>query len=201
MDSQLKNILKTFKLNEDTISTILGGIVIVVIGLLVFNYFKSVNPTGKITPTAEVAEEITPQPGKVELVEEDGKMIPKGLPTTYTVASGDHLWQIAEDFYNSGYNWTDIAEVNNLTDANKINVGQELTIPKVEVKTPTIALETSKTIEGNKYTVERGDHLWEIAVRSYGDGFAWTKIYEANKALIGRNPSQIEIGQELTLPR
>jgi nucleoid-associated protein YgaU len=59
-------------------------------------------------------------------------------------------------------------------------------------------------IEGNTYTVVEGDTLWEIAEATYGNGFEWTKILEANKDNIGflPNGSQALIipGQVLELP-
>ena len=205
MDSRLKNTLKTLKLNEDTISTLLGAIVVVVIGLLVFNYFRSLNPQGQITDQAALEDDgQTATPGQVKLVEEeDGQMVPEGLPTTYTVKQGDHLWSIAESFYNSGYNWTDIASVNHLDNPSQIEVGQELTIPKVAVKVATVSQKqtTEITIDGNTYTVVKGDHLWDIALRAYGDGFRWTDIYQANQDLIGPNPGLIEVDMNLTIPR
>lgn len=202
MQQQIKNFLKKLKLNENTISTILGGIVVTVIGLLVFNYFKSINK-GQITDQA-AQEQTAPVPGQPKIVEEEGKKIPQGLPTTYTVKKGDHLWQIAENYYNSGYNWVDIANQNNLDNPGLLAVGQELTLPKVEVKQATVqatAPDQVNTIEGSTYTVSKGDHLWSIAVRAYGDGYQWTKIYQANQDLIGPNPGLIEIDQVLDIPR
>jgi hypothetical protein len=59
-------------------------------------------------------------------------------------------------------------------------------------------------IEGGTYTVVEGDTLWEIAEATYGSGFEWTKILEANKDIIGflPNGSQALImpGQVLVLP-
>lgn len=52
------------------------------------------------------------------------------------------------------------------------------------------------------YTVEAGDFLSAIAQKFYGDGseVAWRKIYEANKATIGPNPTQLEVGMVLVIP-
>lgn len=201
MQQQIKNLLKRIKLNENTISTILGGIVVVVIGLLVFNYFKSINQ-GQISKEG-AQEQVTPVPGEPKIVEEEGKKVPQGLPVTYTVQEGDHLWKIAEDYYSSGYNWVDIARENNLERPNQLAVGQKLTLPKAEVKQPTITADgkAAPTIEGDTYTVQKGDHLWEIAIRAYGDGYRWTSIYQANKDLIGPNPGLIKPEQTLSIPR
>lgn len=49
-------------------------------------------------------------------------------------------------------------------------------------------------------TVEPGNSLWRIAHRRYGQGTAYTLIYQANKANI-RNPDLIYPGQVFSLPR
>lgn len=50
------------------------------------------------------------------------------------------------------------------------------------------------------YTVVKGDSLWAIAKRQYGDGNRWGSIYDANKDVIGSNPNLIYPGQVLTIP-
>ena len=50
------------------------------------------------------------------------------------------------------------------------------------------------------YTVVRGDCLWNIAKRFYGNGSKYTVIYNANKGVIGGNPNLIYPGQVLTIP-
>lgn len=50
------------------------------------------------------------------------------------------------------------------------------------------------------YTVQKGDSLSAIAKKYYGDPNKYNIIYEANKSLIGNNPSIISIGQELVIP-
>lgn len=54
---------------------------------------------------------------------------------------------------------------------------------------------TSKT-----HTVKSGDCLWNIAKMFYGKGSDYTKIYNANKGVIGSNPNLIYAGQVLTIP-
>lgn len=58
----------------------------------------------------------------------------------------------------------------------------------------TPAATTNKT-----YIVKRGDTLWGIAQRNYGDGSKYTKIFEANKDKI-KNPNVITKGMELIIP-
>lgn len=55
--------------------------------------------------------------------------------------------------------------------------------------------QTSKT-----YTVKPGDCLWNIAKAIYGKGSDYTKIYNANKGVIGSSPNQIYAGQVFTIP-
>ncbi|WP_425310553.1 LysM peptidoglycan-binding domain-containing protein [Ammonicoccus fulvus] len=49
-----------------------------------------------------------------------------------------------------------------------------------------------------RYTVERGDDLWSIAERFYGDGLAWSRIVAANPQVT--SPDQIDVGWVLVLP-
>ncbi len=52
------------------------------------------------------------------------------------------------------------------------------------------------------YTVKKGDTLWAIAKRYYGQGTLWTKIYEANKKPNGpiSDPDLIYPGWTLVIP-
>lgn len=189
----LKGLLKKLRLNEATISTALGAVVVATVGVLIYNYFSGVNKT---------APEATPSEEKVALVEEAGQLVPENLPLKHTVANGEDLWKISAKYFDSGYNWVDIAKENQLADANRIETGQELTIPRVGVKLVTEAKVETKpvSIEADEYLVQKGDHLWKIAVMAYGDGYAWTKIWDANKELVP-NPNVIETGTLLKLPR
>lgn len=203
MEKKLKSLLKTIKLNESTLSLLFGAVTVILIGVLVFRMYKSNAP--EITKEAEQTEVKTEQVGDVKVeVKEDGKKYPTELPETYKVEKGDHLWKIAEKFYGSGYNWVEIAKANNLKNPGALNAGQELKLPKVAVitiekKTATVTEPAkAESISGESYTVVKGDHLWSIAVRAYGDGYKWTEIAKANNLT---HPSYIEVGQELKLPR
>lgn len=194
---RIKNILKFFKLNENTISTVMGAIVVVVIAGLIFNYFRTTNLKlwqGTLLSEQEAATTL----------KGDDKLI-----ATYKVVKGDDLWHIAEKFYRSGYNYVDIMNENKITGKGVIVAGQELRIPKVEAKKITVVetkKETVKTedksvtsIAVGDYTIQKDDSYWNIAVRAYGDGFQWTKIYWANKALFS-NPDLIFAGTKILIP-
>lgn len=53
--------------------------------------------------------------------------------------------------------------------------------------------------QNKTYTVVRGDCLWNIAKKFYGNGSQYTKIYNANRDKI-KNPNLIYPGQVLTIP-
>jgi len=174
-----KKFLKQIKLNEDNISMILGAVVIVIAGILVINYFKEKGNTSV--------------PGVTTQIQNTNEHI---------VVKGETLWSIAEDAFGSGYNWTDIQKANKLT-ADDIEVGQKLIIPDATTKEPTSTkvvtkITTENSITNDNYTVVKGDCLWTIAVRAYGDGFKWVEIAKANKLT---NPNLIYPGNILTLPR
>lgn len=157
---------------------VLGGIVVVVVGVLIFNYFKDKN--------SQTIPAISTENGA----------------GTYMVKSGDTLWSIAENSFGSGYNWVDIKKANNLT-SDKIEIGQKLTIPNISAKQPTVTKktavsETPQSISGDSYTVVKGDSLWKIAVSAYGDGYKWVEIARANKLA---NPNIIHAGNVLTISR
>ena len=50
------------------------------------------------------------------------------------------------------------------------------------------------------YKVQAGDTLSSIAEKFLEDGSKYMEIYEANKDLIGDDPNQIKVGQELKIP-
>jgi nucleoid-associated protein YgaU len=60
---------------------------------------------------------------------------------------------------------------------------------------PPVVAKTS----GIHVRVRRGDSLWRIAKRHYGDGRKWTKIYRANRRKL-KDPDVILVGRRLYLP-
>ncbi|ODR99466.1 peptidase M23 [Methyloceanibacter methanicus] len=53
--------------------------------------------------------------------------------------------------------------------------------------------------EGKFHTVVKGDTLWAIAEKSYGDGSKYMTIFEANKPMLS-HPDKIYPGQVLRIP-
>lgn len=128
--------------------------------------------------------------------------VQKDGETIHVVSSGESLWGIAEMYYDSGFNWVDIRDANNLENPALIEEGQELVITEVEPKQATVIQppdpSEAEAISGATYTVQKSDNLWEIAVRAYGDGYRWVDIARENNLA---NPNLIHPGNVLSLPR
>lgn len=192
IEARKKTFWSQFKLEESYISLIVGVIVIILIagGLISFlKNNKSLDTSSlQYKPTVDVNEE------------ESSKA--NNLPTSYQIKQGDSLWAISEKFYKSGYNWIDIAKANNLRDPNVIHAGNKITIPSVKQQSPTISNQEPQLVQnqitGTTYKVRKGDYLWDIAVRAYGDGFQWVKIASANNL---KDPNLIFSGNILKIPR
>lgn len=214
----IENIEDELQSNQSKVSLVLGALIVLVIGILVYNYFN--RNKADLGPAQQT-----------ETRTENQDVSPEQLPGKYTVKEGDTLFIIAEKYYQDGEKFTEIAEANNLTDVDQIETGRVLEIPKLETqladaspKAPTAPepsfspqpdaspeQQTEDTgtgggnttiwgprIEGNTYTVVEGDWLSTIAGRAYGDIMAFEKIAKANNLT---NPDHIEPGMALTIPR
>jgi len=79
---------------------------------------------------------------------------------------------------------------------------------KVDIPTETATVEQEEprvdnTVPPQTYTVVRGDCLWNIARKYYGDGSQYRKIYEANREVIDAHrggPNMIWPGDVLKIP-
>lgn len=172
-------------LKEKYSSFLIGLLLLIIILLFVFMY-SAKKPEVKITDEPQTTE------AQIQTVQK-----------TYKVQEGDFLWKIAEENYGSGYSAYDIALANNITNPSVIYKDQLLIIPKVTPKlltkgeaSQTATAQVTETSE--TYTVQKGDYLWNIAEKFYGDGFAWVKIAEINNL---SNPGLIHEGNELKIPK
>jgi nucleoid-associated protein YgaU len=52
-----------------------------------------------------------------------------------------------------------------------------------------------------EHIVRSGETLSAIAKQHYGKTSAWRRIYDANRALIGKDPDALEVGMVLVIPR
>ena len=205
--SYLEKVETDLQSNQSKLSLILGALIVLVVGVLVFNYFNK--PKSELGPS-QTTDQM-----------QGSDVTPENLPGKYSVKEGDTLFLIAEKYYQDGYQFTEIAQANNLVNVNALEVGQVLEIPKLAetITSPSPAVQPSpesvqpapagekgatptqqfgSPITGNSYTVVEGDWLSTIAARAYGDILAYQKIAEANKI---SNPDYITPGMVLSLPR
>lgn len=178
---------------ESYTSLLMGIVFVIVIALFVGSLLRT-HHTQEVTSTS-ISPSITPSPSQNGFL---------GDQKTYTVQPGDDLWHIAEKFYTSGYYWTQIAKANNLDNPGILYSGTKLMIPSVTpipgltiTPTPT-EMPQQSAITTDTYTVQKGDTLWDIAVKSYNDGYKWTQIAKANNL---ENPGVIFSGNVLKIPR
>lgn len=147
---------------------------------------------------------------------------PNQVQSNYKVKEGDSLSQIAANYTGDGNRWTELAQANNILNPNQIVPSQELKIPAnfIKVQEPTTAQAPSPTQApaeltpapatggaeprtSTEHTVTKGETLWSIAERYYGNGFDWYIIRDANSGKIQTLSSGkpgIEIGIKLTIP-
>jgi putative chitinase len=119
-----------------------------------------------------------------------GAAAPRSGGSSYTVKSGDTLGGIAQRF---GTTVSALARANGISNPNRINVGQRLTIPGGSgPSAPAPAPAPSKP--GQSYTVKSGDTLSGIAQRF---GTSVGALASANGI---SNPNHISVGQKLTIP-
>lgn len=190
--------------NQSKVSLILGALIILVIGVLVFNYFNK--NKASLGPAQQTQKEEDVSPDK--------------LPGKYTVKEGDTLFTIAEKYYADGQKFSEIAKANNLIDADQIEAGQIIELPRLPIQEAKASLATPSPsaqpqeeslgtgggnttiwgprIEGSTYTVVEEDWLSKIAGRAYGDIMAFDKLAKANNI---SDPNHIEPGMVLAIPR
>lgn len=185
--------------NQSKLSLVLGALILLVVVILIFNYFNKNKAT--LGPAQETQQE------------EQQDVTTENLPGKYKVKAGDTLYLIAEKYYQDGFKYDQIVKANELTNENNIEVGQVLEIPKL-AETPQVSPLPTETISpaptlseqtawGPKitsatYTVVEGDSLLTITGRAYGDISAYEKLAEANNI---PNPDYILPGMVLTIPR
>lgn len=199
-----QNLESEIQNNQSKVSMVLGGLIVLVVIVLIFNFF---NKNKASLGPAQNAETTTAQDVAAE-----------NLPGKYTVKEGDTLFLIAEKYYMDGFKYTEIAKANNLTNPDSIEKGVVLDIPKLDQNTATLPMAsatpaTTQTesehviiedadwgtkISGDTYTVVEGDWLSKIAARAYGDVYGFSKIATANNI---SNPDVIEPGTVLKIPR
>lgn len=200
-DETKTGFFSQFRLGESYTSLILGAVVVLVVGILFFAFARGSrnNQTSSTRETPATTATVTPKDSQTS--------------STYTVKPGDDLWTISENVYKDGYRWTEIAKLNKLENPGIIHAGNKLMMPNEQkndssTKSTLSTAKPSSTVQkdssinssitANTYTVVRGDNLWNIAVRAYGDGYKWVDIARENKLA---NPHLIHAGNVFKIPR
>ena len=81
-----------------------------------------------------------------------------------------------------------------------VNISFDMSRPKASVEPQRETGASPAPTEAQTYTVVKGDCLWNIAKKFYGNGSKYSVIYNANRSVIGGNPNLIYPGQVLTIP-
>lgn len=126
------------------------------------------------------------------IAQDAGQTTPEST-TSYTIKSGDCLWNIAKDQLGNATKWSDIYKMNE----GILGANPDLIRPGTTIQLPGAGAEASANIAS--YTVKPGDNLWDIAREQLGDGSKWGELYKANEGVIGSDPRLIQPGQELAL--
>lgn len=118
----------------------------------------------------------------------------EGNQRLYIVQKGDTLSKIAHKIYGAAGKWKELAQLNDISNANAIYPGDPI---KFATSADSREFETAyDSIAKNTITVQPGDTLSGIAKQVLGDGQAWKFLYTLNKTEIS-NPNAITPNQVL----
>ena len=143
----------------------------------------------KIALLTEMQDLIAVIEGKITQLR--GRM-PAAVYTEYNVAKGDYLWKISgkKDIYADPYQWMRLYSYNR----------DQIKDP--DLIYPNQVFKVQREVGPDEYLVAKGDSFRKIAgALGMGDPGMWRKIYEANKDIVGDNPSQIYPYTVLRIPR
>ena len=186
------------KIRENYLSIALGLLVLLVAVSIVFR----ANDTMLTKKSKEVAEE--------------AQKAAQLAGREYVVKKGESVSSIARDQLGSLDQTQAIVDANKLENPERIEVGQKLILPDVENGESEIDEQVAGTnegdlngagvtttapggkITGDTYTVQKGDTLFNIAIRAYNNGNMMYTIMRANGL---RSVNYIEAGWTLKLPR
>lgn len=117
-------------------------------------------------------------------------------PSSYTIRSGDCLWNIAKRQLGDATRWQEIYKLN----ADRLGSNPDLIYAGTDIQLPNASQDlASHGLTAGKYVVRAGDNLWNISKDFLGSGEKWGQLYHMNTDVIGANPRLILPGQELTI--
>lgn len=130
----------------------------------------------------------------------------------HRVQYGDTFSALSERYYGSAsFSAFLIASNPQITDANRLRVGDSIKIPARPATIPGGKIARGDTARPSPaatpvsarrtYTVKPGDSFYKIAKERLGDSARWKELFELNQDRVGRDPSRLAIGQVLMLPK
>lgn len=144
-------------------------------------------------PTDSTDEPAPGQPGEGEATAVPAEPTPEPTtgPQVHTVRAGDTLFTISQQY---GVSVEEIAQANNITNVNVLEVGQQLTIPApgTVAAAPTAAPEPAA--EEQIHVVQAGENLFRIGLRY---GFTVDELAAYNGIT---NVNVLEVGQQIRIP-
>lgn len=79
--------------------------------------------------------------------------------------------------------------------------GNAMGIQEVQASEATVAGQQAQLGGDDEfYVIEKGDSLWKIAEKAYGNGSKYTAIFDANREVI-TDPDKIFPGQKIRIPK
>lgn len=126
----------------------------------------------------------------------------------HRVQVGDTMASLAKQYYGS----TQFAEFlisrnKHLADPKRPRVGEIVNIVprptdrKPRAAGPVTTAQKRSTPATRDYRIKSGDSFYRIARDVLGDATRWNELFELNKKLVGNDPTKLQIGQVIVLPR
>ena len=121
-----------------------------------------------------------------------------GLAQDYTIQPGDTLRKISQQFYGRNDYYDEIAFLNGISDPNQIRAGDIIYLPN-DYRELEFCGQDDKWVDNNilYYTFGKGDTLWGLANKFYGDGMYWKCLADYNGIT---NPKKVRDGKVIMIP-
>ncbi len=144
--------------------------------------------------------------------EKEGDPAPEPRPTptrtvVHIVQKGETLSAISQRYYGTSGRWKEILKANRdvLLDPRLLMPDMKLTIPAVanaagqDRRSRTLSSQTADSADARVHTVRRGETLYKIAEKYYGDGGRWKQLRDANSSVVS-DPQDLQAGIKLRVP-